>query len=235
VTGRLLEERVERLPSPSGLDLGEASGALVYDSSVFGATSPILGQRYRFEYTQVSGSLLFGGVLGDVRRYVMPLRPFTIALRGLHYGRYGRDGEDVRLSPLFIGYPGLVRGYEVQSFSAAECAIDGDGCPVFDQLVGSRMVVGNAEMRFPLYGLFSRRSFYGPVPIELAVFADAGVAWTSQERPSLLGGTRNAVRSYGVAMRINVLGWAVAEIDYVRPLDRPARGWLWQFAFTPGY
>ena len=31
-----------------------------------------------------------------------------------------------------------------------------------------------------------------------------------------LGGNRDAVRSYGMAMRINVLGFAVAEIEYVR-------------------
>jgi hypothetical protein len=36
-------------------------------------------------------------------------------------------------------------------------------------------------------------------------------------------------------MRINVLGFAVAEIDYVRPLDRPGRGWLWQFNLRPGF
>ena len=32
-----------------------------------------------------------------------------------------------------------------------------------------------------------------------------------------------------------VFGFAVAEIDYVRPLDRPGRGWLWQFNLRPGY
>jgi hypothetical protein len=36
-------------------------------------------------------------------------------------------------------------------------------------------------------------------------------------------------------MRINLLGFAVAEIDYVRPLDRPGRGWLWQFNLRPGF
>jgi Tol biopolymer transport system component len=234
VTGQLLDEQTEELPRPGALGLGEASTALVYDSSIFGATGPILGQRYRFEYSQVAGDLLYSGVLGDFRRYFMPLRPFTFAVRGLHYGRYGRDGEDERLSPLFLGYPGLVRGYEVPSFEPAECRADGT-CPAFDDLLGSRMAIGTAELRFPLLGIFSRDSFYGPFPIELAFFGDAGVAWTSDTKPDFLGGDRNWARSVGAALRVNALGFAILEFDYVRPLDRPGRGWLWQFNMTPGF
>ena len=33
---------------------------------------------------------------------------------------------------------------------------------------------------------------------------------------------------------MNLFGFAVAEIDYVKPLDRD-RGWLWQFALRPGF
>jgi outer membrane protein assembly factor BamA len=236
VTGQLFDERVEDLPHPEAITMGEATAALVYDSSVFGATSPLLGRRYRFEYTQLGGSLTYGGVLADYRRYFMPARPFTIAVRGLHYGRYGRDAEDPRLSPLFIGYQGLVRGYDFGSFDANECeSIDMSTCPAFDQLNGSRVAVASAELRFPLLGLFSGRSFYGPFPIEMALFADAGMAWTSDIKPKFAGGEREWVRSAGIALRVNVLGFAVAEFDYVRPLDRSRRGWLWQFGLTPGF
>ena len=34
---------------------------------------------------------------------------------------------------------------------------------------------------------------------------------------------------------VDLLGFAIAEIDYVRPLDRPGRGWLWQFSLRPGF
>jgi outer membrane protein assembly factor BamA len=166
----------------------------------------------------------------------MPVRPFTFAVRGLHYGRYGRDSEDVRLSPLYLGYPGMVRGYEVGSFESGECvATDTSSCPTFDQLVGSRLAIGSAEIRFPLYGLFNRESFYGPLPIELAFFGDAGVAWTSEDEASFLGGDRDFVRSVGAAIRFNAFGYAIGEIDYVKPLDRPGRGWMWQFNLTPGF
>ncbi|HYE85809.1 MAG TPA: BamA/TamA family outer membrane protein, partial [Vicinamibacterales bacterium] len=236
VTGQLFDQVTEELDRPDSLNLGELSAALVYDSSIFGATSPLVGRRYRFEYTQMGGSLSYGGVLADFRRYFMPVRPFTFAVRGLHYGRYGNDAEDSRLTPLFLGYQGLVRGYDFGSFDANECdSIDLNTCEAFDRLNGSRVAIASAELRFPLLGLFSRKSFYGPFPIEMALFADAGVAWDSKIKPSFAGGERDWVRSAGVALRVNVLGYAVAEIDYVRPLDRSRRGWLWQFGLTPGF
>ena len=44
----------------------------------------------------------------------------------------------------------------------------------------------------------------------------------------------SSVSSFGVALRANVFGFAVAEIDYVKPWQRD-RGWLWQFALRPGF
>ena len=236
ITGELFDEQTEELPRPDAMNLGEATAALVYDSSIFGATSPLVGRRYRFEYTQLAGTLNYGGVLADYRRYFMPLRPFTLAVRGLHYGRYGAGAEDPRLPPLFIGYQGLVRGYDVGSFDASECnSVDLVTCEAFDRLNGSRVAIAGVELRFPLLGLFSRRSFYGPFPIELAFFGDAGVAWTSDTKPSFAGGDRDWARSAGVAVRANLLGYAIAEFDYVKPFDRTRRGWVWQFGLTPGF
>jgi outer membrane protein assembly factor BamA len=166
----------------------------------------------------------------------MPARPFTFALRGLHYGRYGRDGEDTRLSPVYLGQPGLIRGYEFSSFEASECDPTPTApCASFDRLVGSRLLVGNAELRVPLVGLFRPRAMYGGIPVELAVFADAGLAWNRDTRPGFAGGDREWVRSVGAALRFNAFGYAIGEIDYVRPLDRPGRGWVWQFNLTPGF
>jgi hypothetical protein len=38
-----------------------------------------------------------------------------------------------------------------------------------------------------------------------------------------------------VAARLNLFGYAVVEIDRVRPLDRPRKGWHWQFNIGPGF
>ena len=199
-----------------------------------------MGQRYRFEVSPTAGSLSYVGILGDFRKYFLPVRPFTFATRILHYGRYGQGGESSRLQPLFLGYPGLVRGYSYGSFDAAECTptpSDPNACPVFDQLLGSRMVVANAELRFPLFGALGIGSgYYGAFPIEFTVFGDGGLAWDTQHEPSVLGsGTRDPVFSAGAGLRINLLGFAIAELDLVRPFDRPNKGWVWQFELQPGF
>ena len=67
------------------------------------------------------------------------------------------------------------------------------------------------------------------------MFSDAGVAWGRSSSSFLTGSDKEPVVSVGAAARINLFGFAVAEIDYVRPLDRPGRGWLWQFNFRPGF
>ena len=236
---QVLEEKVD-LPAPGSLDLGVGSAALVYDNSFFGATSPILGQRYRLEVSPTVGALSYVGVLADFRRYFMPARPFTFATRLLHYGRYAKDGEDARLQPLFLGQAGLVRGYSYGSFNASECNPppgEPNSCPVFDQLLGSRVVVANAELRFPLFGALGIGSgYYGVFPLEFAVFGDAGLAWDNGHKPSVFGsGTRDPVFSAGVGLRINLFGFAVAEVDLVRPFDRPGKGWVWQFELQPGF
>jgi Tol biopolymer transport system component len=236
---QIVDDKVD-LPAGSALNLGVASAALVYDNSFFGATSPIFGQRYRLEVSPTIGSLSYVAGLADFRKYIMPVRPFTLAGRLLHYGRYGKDGEDSRLQPLFLGYPGLVRGYSFGSFDASECnptPADPNGCPVFDRLLGSRMVVANAELRFPLLGVLGIGSgYYGAFPVDFTIFGDGGLAWDSQNQPSVFGsGSRDPVFSAGAGLRINLLGFAIAEVDLVRPFDRPGKGWVWQFELQPGF
>jgi Tol biopolymer transport system component len=232
----LIDDRTDQ-PYGESINMGEASAALVYDTSVFGATSPIAGQRYRLQVTPTAGSIRYTDALIDYRRYVNPAQLYTIAGRLLHYGRYGRDSEDPRLIPLFLGYPNMVRGYDVNSFSAEECGITTTGaCPVFDRLLGSRLLVGNLEFRFPLLRPFGlRERVYGPVPVEVAFFGDAGVAWTRDEKPTFAGGTRDFVSSAGVALRVNALGFAILQFNIVRPFQRPGKGWVFQFSLVPGF
>ena len=121
-TGQQLDESREVIQEFENLNLGEASAALVYDTSIFGAASPIRGTRYRLEASQSMGSLNYTALLADGRQYVMPVRPFTLAARGMFFGRFGSDGEDFRLPALFLGYPGLVRGYDQDRSSRANAA-----------------------------------------------------------------------------------------------------------------
>jgi outer membrane protein assembly factor BamA len=238
-SGAQILEDEQDLEAGDPLWLGFGSAALVFDNSFFGATGPILGQRYRLEVSPTFGSIDYVGGLVDFRRYFMPARPFTIATRVLHYGRYGSGGEDARLQPLFLGYPGLVRGYSYGSFDASECdppAGDPDACPVFDQLLGTRMLIGNVELRFPLFGVLGIGSgYYGALPLDFTVFGDGGLAWESDIDPSFAGGDRKPVFSAGAGFRFNLFGFAVAELNLVRPFDRPAKNWVWEFNLQPGF
>ncbi len=236
-SGQQISEDRENVATADSLNLGEASAALVFDTSISGVASPIRGSRYRFEVAQTSGTISYTGLTADARTYRMPFRPVTFAFRGLFFGRYGSGAEDYRLPTLYLGYPGLVRGYDSYSFESSECGLSPDGsCPVFDNLLGSRVAIVNAEMRVPLWALFGGSNFYGPLPVELALFADSGVAWgQSNSQQFAHGSNKDPVSSLGVAMRANLFGFAVAELDYVRPVDRPDRGWLWQFNLMPGF
>jgi Tol biopolymer transport system component len=237
-SGALIGNTRQNLPAPRTLNLAEASAAYVYDTSLFGPTSPLLGRRARFEVDPAFGSIEYTGVLMDVRQYYMPFKPVTLAGRLLHYGRYGSGSDDNRLYPLFLGYPTLVRGYDFNSFDPSECVPStptATDCPAFDKLIGTRLLVANAEVRFPLLGLLRREFVYGPVPLEGVLFGDAGVAWTRDTKPRFLaGGTRDWARSVGAGVRVNALGFAVLEFDAVRPIDRTG-GWRFQFAFQPGF
>jgi hypothetical protein len=237
ITGRILDESSETTPLGTSLNLGTASAAYVFDTSVFGATSPVQGQRYRFEVSPTAGSLRFTGLLADYRRYFMPARFYTIAVRGMHFGRYGRGSQDERLLPLDVGYPWLVRGYDVGNVTSDECqATTTSDCELIDRVLGSRILVANVELRFPLLRPFgAERSMYGPLPVEVALFADGGTAWSDDERPDFLGGSRDGVVSAGIALRVNLMGFAVGEFDFSRAFQRPTRGWIFGFNLMPGW
>jgi Tol biopolymer transport system component len=236
--GQFVGQNTERISLGDALNMATATAAFVHDTSVFGATSPISGARSRFEVSPAFGSLDFTTAVADYRRYFMPASFYTIAGRLVHYGRYGTDSESSSLYPLFLGYPEFVRGYGVGSIQPGECAAGpaGGTCEIYDRMLGSRMLVGNLEFRFPLLRPFGVRSgMYGPVPVEVGFFADGGVAWTKSERPSFFGGERKPISSTGVSLRLNLFGYAVAQTDFAYPLQRPGRGWVWSFNLMPGF
>lgn len=237
-TGQLLAHEKRDVDTPDSLNLGTAASAFVFDTAVFGGTSPVAGRRYRFEVAGNAGSLNFGTFLGDFRQYFQVGPKLSLAGRLLHFGRYGGDSEDSRLQPLYVGYDSLVRGYDAGSFSASECGLtfqQTGSCPVFDQLLGTRVAVANAEVRVPILGVRGLVPSPGAPPLETAIFYDAGVAWTSSDKPRFLGGSRRAVTSYGTSVRVNLLGFAVAQISLVHPSQRPTKNWLWEFSFLPGF
>src|SRR5206468_9100671 len=80
-TGTQLSQDTQTLSQFPTLNLGIASGALVYDTSISGATAPIRGTRYRLQLDHSGGDLTYSSALADGRRYFMPVRPLTLAVR----------------------------------------------------------------------------------------------------------------------------------------------------------
>ncbi len=235
-TGEIVAYGIEDLPSPPSIDLVPAGVAFVHDTSVFGGTAPAAGQRYRVELGAVAGDLDFWSPLLDFRQYYLPFPYLGFAARVLHYGRYGRDGEDPRIGAVYVGSPTLVRGYGSSSFSVAECDDPtGQTCPVYEQLFGSRVAVASVEARVPVLGARGIVPSPGVPPIDIAAFYDAGVAWTRGEEAEFLGGPREPVRSYGASIRMNFFGALVLQWNYVEPIDRPLQDFYWEFLIAPGF
>jgi dipeptidyl aminopeptidase/acylaminoacyl peptidase len=254
--GRIIQgERVQLDDQePAPINLGEASVALVGDNSFTGFVSPIRGGRYRFGIDATAGTQNFITALADWRRYYGVDRNLTIALRGMHLGRYG-DIEGAQgfnqqfnrtqvIQPFFLGWETNIRGYAWESFQVQECtggqATEDGSCPALDRLFGQRLAVVNLEARIPLFGNEQFGLINFPfVPTELVAFFDAGLAW-DQDNPATLEWSRSGlervpVASTGLSARMNVLGFLVLEAYYAYPFQRPERGAHWGFSLAPGW
>ena len=225
--------------------------SLVHDNALFGYVGPFAGSRYRLQVTPNFGDWQFVGGLADWRRYFFA-RPFTLAVRGLFFGRYGRNGNEF---PVFLGSTELIRGYTAGSLINNECAAASPGttgptgCSALDQLIGSKIAVVNAELRFPL----TRNLVLGflPVglpPIEGALFYDIGLAWNGTACDGSVGSCvvwqnkgqdpeiyRAPLRSWGGSIRVNVLGFVVLRFDYTKPLDRLRNKSYWTVSLGPTF
>ena len=155
------------------------------DTSLFGATGPILGHRSRFEVSPAWGDLHFTNVIADVRHYVMPFTPLTIAGRFLHVGRYGTRCRIAAAVAAVCRLPHsgarlrhrLVRCRRVRSSTATECAPR--SIPDRQQADRRRRRTAGAARR-PLY----RQTRIRADPGRALGFFDAGVAWDGSSRPA---------------------------------------------------
>jgi dipeptidyl aminopeptidase/acylaminoacyl peptidase len=209
--------------------------AYVSDNSLFGYTGPIAGRRYRVSVQPVMGGLRWTEFSADYRRYVPLLFNFlTVAWRA--QTSIG-VGPDEAAFPKYLGRADYVRGYDREQYAAQFCGgmfTDNSSCSVTEML-GSRFVLGNVELRFPVV----RRFDLGVIPISLPpvdglFFFDAGVAWSRGQQVSLSRPEnydqnlqRYLLRSYGAGLRMNLFGYALMRADYAIPMDRGRRQGYW--------
>lgn len=218
----------------------QVNTGFVGDNAVFGIAAPLQGFRYRLGAEQYFGDYNFTAWNIDLRKYNR-YKPVTLAARFYSYLRTGKD--DQALYRLFIGYPYLIRGYETGNF-------DNTGKTTMSDLMGSKMAIGNLEMRIPFTGpkeLAVMES--GFLFSDLNIFIDGGVAWnrgnkvkmrkSDSDRVEAIDGDGNPiigsdgkpvmvydsnvkapVFSAGVSLRINLFGAMILEPYYAIPFQR---------------
>ena len=227
----------------------QPSLGMTFDNSVSLWVGPTMGRRSHFEYAPAIGTTTFHEVVADYRRYDVPFQPFTIATRAMFFGRFGSDSSfGYRY---FLGYPDLIRGYTSGSFRRRECLSDRPEeilfCEDLEQLIGTRIGVLSAELRFPLIRSLELNILpIGFPPIEGAVFFDMGMAWNrgntiiwpwNGSRGATASKTvyRVPLKSYGFSIRANLGGFVVIRVEYARPLDRPDKRGYWTINLGPTF
>ena len=190
-----------------------------------------------FQIEQTAGSVNWTTYSADYRRYDPLLFNFlTLATRFATHISIGPDELDF---PKYIGRPDFFRGYDREAFAGGQCetsASDPSACSAV-QLLGSRVLYANAELRFPLVRQFT----LGLLPISLPpvdglFFFDMGAAWSKDHRlhptrPANYDFTleRYPLKSYGFGIRLNLFNIALIRWDYSIPLDGINRKgyWFW--------
>ena len=224
IGNRLVEREEHQAEAPETFFMYRTYLAYVGDRSRFGLTSPMSGHRYRFQVDRSFGEFGFWGLRADYRQYRL-IHPVGLGFRLMHFGRYGRDAD--QLQPVFLGNPFFVRGYSfrqiTQTNETSEQYIS------VNNLLGSKIAVANAEVRLPFTGppelaLIRSRMFFS----DLVFFADAGLAWNDFDdiearwSPVRDDDVRIPVVSTGVALRVNLFGAIILEPFFAFPFQRRA-------------
>ena len=231
----------------------QLNAALVGDNSYFGVAAPLNGFRFRLGLESYFGDYNFQALTVDLRKYTR-IKPVTIAARLYSYTRFGKDQQ--ALYPLYIGYPYLIRGYEPNSFYRSNT----NASAYIDQLTGSKIAVGNFEVRLPFTGpeklaalpskfLFSDLNLF--FDIGLAYNNNSKIHWTTDVENSTstnynsnFGGgltstnviDRAPAMSAGVSLRVNMFGYFVLEPYFAIPFSRKdVSGGVFGLTFAPGW
>ncbi len=213
----------------------QPSLAWVHDNSLPGFTGAIAGRRLRASIAPALGDLNMADLRLDLRHYLSLPASVTVAQRLLAFGRFDiGPGSDAAEFELAWGGPYYLRGYDPDSYGAAECAASREAseidlfCPAQERAIGSSTLLLNTELRFPL--LNSIKDAWLPLnapAIDGALFFDVGTAWTpgvhrlvwsreADEDPFLY---REPLAAVGAGLRMNLF-FAVLRLDYTVPLSR---------------
>jgi Tol biopolymer transport system component len=161
-----------------------------YDNAVWAYTGPFFGDRIRFGLTYSpklgNNGVGFTTLNGDLRRYIMLGREYSLALRLAGGASLGPNPTRFLLGgvPNWINYKfaqdidfDIVRDYYFSQFISPL-----RGANYYEQ-IGDRYALVNIELKFPLIQYFITRF---PIPLGFqnvrgAVFTDIGSAWAGSD------------------------------------------------------
>jgi len=229
---------------PDGFNFHEANTAIVGDNAVFGLTAPMKGQRYRMGISQYFGKNTLSTFSLDYRKYIF-LKPVAFAFKLQHINRFGPDAEKTYqdggiLPPLYLGYDFFIRGY---SYTALyESLIQDPSSLWYNDLMGSKMLLSNFEIRLPFTGperlaLVKSGVFF----TDLNFFVDAGLIWYKDNKLALKRNpsdrnVRYPIFSTGVSARINLFGQIIIQPYYAFPLSlKTGNKGYFGLNFYPGF
>lgn len=238
---QVLATNRQKLESPDGFDFYNMYAAWVGDNSFFGLTSPLKGYRFRVAAEKFYSGYSFSSLTLDYRRYFR-LRPVTLAVRGTHIGRYPgyfrlfENSGELESVPMYLAQPWFIRGYSELNTTELSSRY---GIQI-DQLGGSKLLFGGAEIRFPFTGperlaLINSRFLF----TDLNIFFDTGIAF--REYGQLTDAGRDwpypepvLISSAGVSLRVNLFNALILEPYYAWPLRENSKG-VFGFNFWPGW
>lgn len=228
--GRLIFQERDQLTAPPGFNLWNVNAAFVGDNASFGITAPLHGERFRIGVEQYFGEFSYTAATADYRIYRF-YKPVGFAFRALHYGRYGNAADNDLLFPLYAGNPRFVRGYNgngIQDIFAQNQAN-------FDDLLGSKVLVTNFEMRIPFTGpkrLALIKSNF--LLTDLNFFVDAGLAFNQFSDFGDKNKSLKPIASAGTSVRINLFGALILEPYYAIPFEKNTKG-IFGLNIIPGW
>ncbi len=151
------------LPAADGLHMPFVSAALVYDTSLFGATAPIIVELSFRSLPDVRG-----------RRPITTLWPRSASMSfpfdhppwpsgSFTTAATGPAAPTTASARCVSRVRDACPGYEYNSFTAEEVDMK-SGTFDYDRLFGSRIAVANLELRFPLFGVLGLGKGYWSLP-----------------------------------------------------------------------
>lgn len=160
---------------------------LIYtsDKTLRGFITPTAGSRYSISLSGSPGlgSLQFGSILADYRKYFNLGSRYSFAIRGSGAASFGRDSQTYFMGGMlgWINYkysPNSIPISQLGDTFFTQPALPLRGHP-YNAIYGDKFTLLNAEFRFPLFAAI----LPGPIPVlplynlTGVAFVDAGMAW----------------------------------------------------------